>query len=311
MMQSFMQAQNAPAPFNQGVVQHTPMNQQSQMTNNLMSLLNAPAAPTMTFIREFPGENCNLSHTFPGQFKSSSGEWASSQQYYVANLANYCGQRELRNEARDMKLSTHLPDGRPDLEGIKSFIGSLQGIYARISPPPGVDFRSVAIQYLRQALYYRFLQNSAMEAALMATGEQPVVYISSDSVLGINEEGQTHEQLGANMLGRLLMELRNNLKTHGRDAFKWAYEIPTKSGADSQPRPVVVEQQKPITKPVETEPVIQKAEAQPVEDDDTVEDPELLNAFQGSVATPAPEVQTPAPVEEKKEPSAADIMNSL
>ena len=70
------------------------------------------------------------------------------------------------------------------------------------------DWESAKVDVMRTALRAKFKQHANLAALLLSTGDALLVERSdSDSYWGDGEDGR-----GRNMLGRLLMELRNELR---------------------------------------------------------------------------------------------------
>ena len=72
--------------------------------------------------------------------------------------------------------------------------------------PLRADWDVAQIDVMRKALYAKFTQNDMLRGLLCSTSSYPLVQIKMDPVWGSMSDGS-----GANMLGFLLMELRNQL----------------------------------------------------------------------------------------------------
>lgn len=73
--------------------------------------------------------------------------------------------------------------------------------------PLRVDWDEAQIEVMRKAVYAKFTQNETLRALLCSTGSYPLVQIKMDWVWGSMSDGS-----GRNMLGVLLMELRDQLR---------------------------------------------------------------------------------------------------
>lgn len=72
------------------------------------------------------------------------------------------------------------------------------------------DWEAVKVGIMRQALEAKFAQHGELEALRLSTGTAKLVeHTNTDSYRGDGGDGT-----GKNMLGLLLMELRNNLSSH-------------------------------------------------------------------------------------------------
>jgi hypothetical protein len=87
-----------------------------------------------------------------------------------------------------------------------------------------VEWLPQAVQMMRQALTYKFCQDETLFKLLLETGTAYMIYASPEDAywgIGCTDQqaltGQIHpQQWGQNMLGNLLMELRNKLRVEGR-----------------------------------------------------------------------------------------------
>lgn len=70
------------------------------------------------------------------------------------------------------------------------------------------DWDKIKVEVMRKAIYYKFTQNPDLKAKLLATKDAVLIEDSPrDYFWGIGADGS-----GQNMLGKLLMELRERLK---------------------------------------------------------------------------------------------------
>ncbi|HYC36289.1 MAG TPA: NADAR domain-containing protein [Usitatibacter sp.] len=83
------------------------------------------------------------------------------------------------------------------------------------------DWDHVRVRIMRWCLRMKLASNwSAFSELLLRTGDRPIVEQSrKDDFWGAKPVGDGSTLVGMNVLGRLLMELREQVKEHGRDAF--------------------------------------------------------------------------------------------
>lgn len=83
------------------------------------------------------------------------------------------------------------------------------------------DWDHVRVRIMRWCLRMKLANNwSAFSELLLRTGDRPIVEESrKDDFWGAKAVGDGSTLVGMNVLGRLLMELREQAKEHGRDAF--------------------------------------------------------------------------------------------
>jgi len=83
------------------------------------------------------------------------------------------------------------------------------------------DWDHVRVRIMRWCLRMKLANNwSAFSELLLRTGDRPIVEESrKDDFWGAKAVGDGSTLVGMNVLGRLLMELREQVKEHGRDAF--------------------------------------------------------------------------------------------
>lgn len=188
-----------------------------------------------------------LATRFPSAFKGTSSglQYWSLEQYIAATLAVSMSDEESRQAIMNVVCETFLntPAGPAfNWQGIEASGQQIQALQSKIK---GLDlnrFNEKAEAVARQGLYYKFLQNQVLIPMLLKTSPFVLVWASTDPILGI---GMTEQQArvtpvnqwGRNLLGTLLMEVRQNLATHGIEPFAWAYTMaPQPTGQHSGTR---------------------------------------------------------------------------
>jgi type I restriction enzyme S subunit len=114
----------------------------------------------------------------------------------------------------------HLPDVQ------RMIIGENSPMTAKMRSKPyrkdsRRDWDHVRVRIMRWCLRMKLASNwSAFSELLLRTGDRPIVEQSrKDDFWGAKVVGDGNTLVGMNVLGRLLMELREQVKEHGRDAF--------------------------------------------------------------------------------------------
>lgn len=114
----------------------------------------------------------------------------------------------------------HLPDVQ------RMIIGENSPMTAKMRSKPyrkdsRRDWDHVRVRIMRWCLRMKLANNwSAFSELLLRTGDRPIVEESrKDDFWGAKAVGDGSTLVGMNVLGRLLMELREQAKEHGRDAF--------------------------------------------------------------------------------------------
>lgn len=114
----------------------------------------------------------------------------------------------------------HLPDVQ------RMIIGENSPMTAKMRSKPyrkdsRRDWDHVRVRIMRWCLRMKLANNwSAFSELLLRTGDRPIVEQSrKDDFWGAKVVGDGSALVGMNVLGRLLMELREQVKEHGRDAF--------------------------------------------------------------------------------------------
>jgi type I restriction enzyme S subunit len=114
----------------------------------------------------------------------------------------------------------HLPDVQ------RMIIGEKSPMTAKMRSKPyrknsRRDWEQVRVRIMRWCLRMKLANNwSAFSELLLRTGDRPIVEQSrKDDFWGAKAVGDGDTLVGMNVLGRLLMELREQVKEHGRDAF--------------------------------------------------------------------------------------------
>jgi type I restriction enzyme S subunit len=114
----------------------------------------------------------------------------------------------------------HLPDVQ------RMIVGEKSPMTAKMRSKPyrkdsRRDWDHVRVRIMRWCLRMKLASNwSAFSELLLRTGDRPIVEQSrKDDFWGAKAVGDGSTLVGMNVLGRLLMELREQVKKHGRDAF--------------------------------------------------------------------------------------------
>lgn len=114
----------------------------------------------------------------------------------------------------------HLPDVQ------RMIIGENSPMTAKMRSKPyrkdsRRDWDHVRVRIMRWCLRMKLASNwGAFSELLLRTGDRPIVEQSrKDDFWGAKAVGDGSTLVGMNVLGRLLMELREQVKEHGRDAF--------------------------------------------------------------------------------------------
>lgn len=114
----------------------------------------------------------------------------------------------------------HLPDVQ------RMIIGENSPMTAKMRSKPyrkdsRRDWDHVRVRIMRWCLRMKLASNwSAFSELLLRTGDRPIVEQSrKDDFWGAKAISDGNTLVGMNVLGRLLMELREQVKEHGRDAF--------------------------------------------------------------------------------------------
>ena len=163
------------------------------------------------------------------------------------------------------------------------------------------DWLSHAVQIMRQALTYKFCQDETLYKLLLETGNAYLLYaITEDAFWGIGctEQAAITGQVpsshwGQNLLGNLLMELRNKLRVEGRP--EWGHVMqPTAEVSLNRKRQL--DQELPAASVVQpVAPVVQKIEETIVPEPITVDPQPATVALDEVKIDEAP----PGPVDEQ------------
>ncbi len=121
-------------------------------------------------------------------FKLGGQTWPTSEHYFQANKFPGTPQFEEIRKARTPGLAAKLGRSRR----------------FRLRP----DWESVKVDVMRRAIDAKFRQHDKLRALLLSTGDEELIEeTDTDSFWGCGSDGK-----GRNMLGRLLMELRERLR---------------------------------------------------------------------------------------------------
>ena len=131
--------------------------------------------------------------------------WPSSEHYYQA-------QKSLQSEYRDQLRAAYSPGHAKRLAADPALPRkrSGQSWFRRNGVSIRADWQEVKLQVMRNAVRAKFSQNSELSQRLLATGAAELLEDSeSDSYWGSGNKDE-----GLNWLGRVLMEVRAELKIH-------------------------------------------------------------------------------------------------
>jgi ribA/ribD-fused uncharacterized protein len=125
--------------------------------------------------------------------------WPTSEHYFQA--------QKFRDEAN-----------RKEIRNVKSPMEAARMGRSR-TRPLRKDWESIKDQVMRTAVLAKFTQHDDLRALLLSTGDAKLVeHTTNDSYWGDGGDGS-----GQNMLGRILMEIREQLRlTDGRTSFSLA-----------------------------------------------------------------------------------------
>lgn len=189
----------------------------------------AAAAPIL-FSAKHDAAKGWLHPQFPSTFKGTKGgqRYFSAEQYYCEKKAVLAKDKEA--QAKILAV-TCIPvvNGVFDWSVVDAAHARLHQLVREIKNLNPQDWVNHAVQIMRQALTYKFCQDETLFKLLLETGNAYLIYaIPQDGFWGIGctEEAAITGQVpsshwGQNLLGNLLMELRNKLRVEGRP--EWGY----------------------------------------------------------------------------------------
>lgn len=332
-----------PAPQQQLGFQSIIQQPQQQVAAPIVQPTVQPAVQpgVIFFFSEKDPKNGWMSNWFPATFKGTSSGWEynSSEQYMMSTKARLMNDFDSQKAIMAVKQNVFTPAQQFDWESIHQAQKKIKDLGRAVKNFDAALWDANKIQVVRQGLMYKFLQNDVLLQMLMSTGNDYLIEASPyDRVWGIGlSEKQARvtpiEQWGQNLLGNLLMEVRNVIRTKGKEAFKWAYEVPAApTGVNSNTREEVkveapvedikVEEAPAPAKEVEVAaeealaPVEEKIEALSTEVTKDEETPAPAEEVEVAIEAPVKEPATEAapikePVEEVKETSMADMLNAF
>lgn len=137
------------------------------------------------------GENSYLGNWHPAALFLKGKIWPTSEHYYQA-------QKMAGTEYEE--LCRRLPTPRETFEMTR-----------RPDVPIREDWEQVKVDVMREAVFAKFTQNPELLEKLLATGDAQIIEDSPvDSFWGVGADGR-----GQNMLGIILMEVREKLRSAG------------------------------------------------------------------------------------------------
>ena len=122
-----------------------------------------------------------LSNNYKLEMEIDDKKWKNVSHYVYSNLLNYANHKNiLKNNLKDISKNFHELSDKEEEE--------------------------LVVEALSTALPFKF-SNIELGRKLISTGDVPIVYRSSNTKLGVNEQGE-----GKNIYGKLLMTIRKTLR---------------------------------------------------------------------------------------------------
>jgi ribA/ribD-fused uncharacterized protein len=133
-----------------------------------------------------------FSNFAPFPFELDGQEWPTSEHYFQAQKFEIAEYRERIRTAASPMLSARLGRSR--------------------KVPIRTDWEAVKLDVMRRAVRQKFRSHPALAALLLSTGDEPLIEAAPrDYFWGAGAKGT-----GQNWLGKILMELREELRTEIR-----------------------------------------------------------------------------------------------
>ncbi len=156
-------------------------------TNMRFHPLSQPEANRILFYGPHEA-NAYLSNWYPASIFLKGKIWPSTEHYYQAQKLAGTPYEEICRRMESPRLTFEFTR-RPDVQVRK-------------------DWEDVKVDVMREAVFAKFSQNPELKEKLLNTGDLEIVENSPvDSFWGIGEDGT-----GKNMLGKVLMEVRDQLR---------------------------------------------------------------------------------------------------
>lgn len=147
-----------------------------------------------------------LSHFHPSPIELDGETWPTVEHYYQCQKSFDPAYRQAVREAAtpgDAKRLAARPEG-PRRGNKKSW-------FRNNNAQPRPDWHEAKLEIMRRADLAKYVQNPSLAALLLATGTAELVEDSpSEPFWGIGPDGQ-----GLNWAGRVVMEVRDNLRLSG------------------------------------------------------------------------------------------------
>ncbi len=169
---------------------------------------------------------------FPSTFKGTKGGqvYFSAEQYYSEKKAVLARDKDVQTK---ILAVTCVPvvNGVFNWPVVDAAHAQVHNLVREIKNFNPQEWLNHNVQIMRQALTYKFCQDETLYGLLLATGNAYLLYASPEDGfwgIGCTEQAALTGQVpsthwGQNLLGNLLMELRNKLRVEGRP--EWGYVV--------------------------------------------------------------------------------------
>lgn len=147
-----------------------------------------PNPPQVIHFYSTGDEYGEFSNFAPYSFVLDKKRWPTSEHYFQAQKFKDAAQREAIRKANSPMIAARMGRSR--------------------KVPLRKDWESVKVQIMRKAVLAKFSQHEDLKALLLSTGDAKIVeHTERDSYWGDGGDGS-----GKNVLGRILMEVREELR---------------------------------------------------------------------------------------------------
>lgn len=148
-----------------------------------------------------------LSHSYRAPIQLDGDTWPTVEHYYQAQKSLDPTYRQAVRDASTPSKAKRLaasPNAPLRISG--------QSWFRKNGTLPRSDWDEVKLEIMRRADHAKFSQHAALAEQLLATGDAELIEATpSDAYWGIGRDGQ-----GLNWAGRVLMEIRQGLRTGRR-----------------------------------------------------------------------------------------------
>lgn len=166
-----------------------------------------------------------LHHQFPSTFKGTKGgqKYFSAEHYYCEKKAVVANDEITRQNILAVSC-VPVVNNQFDWTAVDAAHAQAHALSRAMTTLNPVEWLNHSVQMMRQAITYKFCQDETLFKLLLDTGNAYLIYASPEDAywgIGCSEQqaltGQmAPNQWGRNLLGNLLMELRNKLRVEGR-----------------------------------------------------------------------------------------------